>query len=78
MAGKLGRELADRGVSGVARGIDSCAHSRALSSCVGRTIGVLGCGIDIVYPKENKKLFAETTTRGAIISELGMGTFPGA
>ncbi len=81
MAVKLGRELADRGVvivSGLARGIDSCAHSGALTSATGRTIGVLGCGIDIVYPKENKKLFAEMRTRGAIISEFAMGTFPGA
>jgi DNA processing protein len=81
MAVKLGRDLADRGVvivSGLARGIDSCAHSGALTSANGATVGVLGCGIDIVYPKENKKLFAEMLKRGAIISEFAMGTFPGA
>ena len=81
MAVKLGRDLADRGVvivSGLARGIDSCAHSGALTSAIGATVGVLGCGIDIVYPKENKKLFAEMLKRGAIISEFAMGTFPGA
>ena len=61
MAEKLARDLADRGlviVSGLARGIDSCAHKGALSSLTGATIGVLGCGIDVIYPKENKKIFA--------------------
>jgi DNA processing protein len=81
MALKLGRDLADRGVvivSGLARGIDSSAHSGALMSAAGATIGVLGCGIDVVYPKENKKIFAEMAKRGAIITEFAMGTFPGA
>jgi DNA processing protein len=80
MAEKLARDLADRGlviVSGLARGIDSCAHKGALSSSSGATIGVLGCGIDVIYPKENKKIFAEMEKRGAIISEFAMGTFPG-
>jgi DNA processing protein len=80
MAEKLARDLADRGliiVSGLARGIDSCAHKGALSSATGATIGVLGCGIDVIYPKENKKIFAEMEKRGAIISEFAMGTFPG-
>ena len=80
MAEKLARDLADRGlviVSGLARGIDSCAHKGALSSLTGATIGVLGCGIDVIYPKENKKIFAEMEKRGAIISEFAMGTFPG-
>jgi DNA processing protein len=80
MAEKLARDLADRGlviVSGLACGIDSCAHKGALSSLTGATIGVLGCGIDVIYPKENKKIFTEMETRGAIISEFAMGTFPG-
>ena len=80
MAEKLARDLADRGlviVSGLARGIDSSAHKGALSSASGATIGVLGCGIDVIYPKENKKIFAEMEKRGAIISEFAMGTFPG-
>src|ERR1700733_4072593 len=80
MAEKLARDLADRGlviVSGLARGIDSCAHKGALSSLTGATIGVLGCGIDVIYPKENKKIFAEIEKRGAIISEFAMGMFPG-
>jgi DNA processing protein len=79
MAERLGRDLADRGLviaSGLARGIDSSAHKGALSSPTGATIGVLGCGIDVVYPKENKKIFAEIEKRGAIISEFPMGTFP--
>src|SRR6202030_2961131 len=79
MAERLGRDLADRGIvvtSGMARGIDSCAHKGALSPTSGATIGVLGCGIDVVYPKENKKLFADMEQRGAIITEFPMGTFP--
>ena len=78
MAERLGRDLADRGLvvaSGLARGIDSSAHKGALSSARGATIGILGCGIDVVYPKENKKIFAEMEQRGAIISEFPMGTF---
>jgi DNA processing protein len=80
MAEKLARELADRGlviVSGLARGIDSCAHKGALSSLTGATIGVLGCGIDVIYPKENKKIFAEMEQRGAVISKFAMAAFPG-
>ena len=80
MAEKLARDLADRGlviVSGLTRGIDSCAHKGALSLLTGAIIGVLGCGIDVIYPKENKKIFVETEKRGAIISEFAMGTFLG-
>ena len=79
MAERLGRDLADRGIvvaSGLARGIDACAHKGALASATGATIGVLGCGIDVVYPKENKKIFEEIEQRGAIISEFPLGTFP--
>lgn len=80
MAERLGRDLADHGlvvVSGLARGIDSSAHKGALSSSRGSTVGVLGCGIDVIYPKENRKIFAEMEERGAIISEFPMGAFPG-
>jgi len=79
MADRLARDLAERGlviVSGLARGIDSSAHKGALASTRGATIGVLGSGIDVVYPKENKKIFAQMEERGAIISEFPMGTFP--
>jgi DNA processing protein len=81
MAERLARDLAERGlviVSGLARGLDSSAHKGAFSSAAtGATIGVLGCGINVIYPKENKKSFAEMESRGAIISEFPMGTFPG-
>ena len=79
MAQRLAKDLADRGlviVSGAARGIDASAHRGALSSATGATIGVLGCGIDVVYPKENKKIFEEIEQRGVLISEFPMGTFP--
>ena len=79
MAQRLAKDLADRGlviVSGAARGIDASAHRGALSSVGAATIGVLGCGIDVVYPKENKKIFEEIEQRGALISEFPMGTFP--
>ncbi len=79
MAERLARDLADRNLvigSGLARGIDSSAHKGALAAAQGGTIGVLGCGIDVVYPKENKKIFEEVARRGAIISEFPLGTFP--
>jgi len=79
MAERLSKDLADRGLvvsSGLARGIDASAHKGALNSPAGATIGVLGCGIDVVYPKENKKIFEQIEQRGAIISEFPMGTFP--
>ena len=79
MTERLARDLAERGlviVSGLARGIDSSAHRGALAATHGATIGVLGCGIDVVYPKENKKIFAEIEERGALITEFPMGTFP--
>lgn len=79
MAERLARELAARGiviVSGLARGIDASAHRGALSCEPGKTIGVLGCGIDVVYPKENKKIFEEMEQRGAVVSEFPLGTFP--
>ena len=78
IAERLARDLADRGlvvVSGMARGVDCCAHKGALAS-KGTTIGVLGCGLDVVYPKENKRLFEEISGRGALISEFPMGAFP--
>ncbi|MBI3406070.1 MAG: DNA-protecting protein DprA [Acidobacteria bacterium] len=79
MAERLARDLAERGlliVSGLARGVDSCAHSGALEAKAGATVGILGCGIDIIYPKENKKLFARMEERGCIVSEFPLGTSP--
>jgi DNA processing protein len=72
--------LHDRGLviaSGLARGVDSCAYPGGLSSLSGATVGVLGCEIDVIDPKENKKILAEIEKRRAILSEFAMGTFPG-
>jgi predicted Rossmann fold nucleotide-binding protein DprA/Smf involved in DNA uptake len=77
MAERLAGIWPDRGlviVSGLARGMDSSAHKAALSSAAGATIDVLGCETDVIYPKENKKIFAEMESRGAIISVFTMGT----
>jgi len=75
----LARDLAARRllvVSGMARGIDSCAHKGALAARM-PTLAVWGTGIDIVYPKENKKLAEEILAAGgAVVSEVPMGTFP--
>ncbi len=79
MAEMLARDLAVRRlliVSGMARGIDSCAHRGALAARM-PTVAVWGTGIDVIYPKENKKLAEEILdTGGAIVSEVPMGTFP--
>ena len=75
---ELSTELALRGfiiVSGMARGIDSVAHRAALEAG-GKTIAVLGCGVDVVYPKENAELAEQIQEQGAIISEFGMETSP--
>jgi DNA processing protein len=74
----IARGLAARGitvVSGMARGIDSAAHLGALRQ-KGRTIAVLGSGIDVIYPSENRPLFAEIVENGAVISEFPFGTEP--
>jgi len=75
---KLSQELARYGmtiVSGMARGIDSLAHWGAISGG-GRTIAVLGCGVDVIYPSENRNLFAKIIDHGAILSEFPIGSRP--
>jgi DNA processing protein len=78
MAQRLGRDLAARGlliVSGMARGIDAIGHQGAMDA-QWRAIGVLGTGIDVCYPKENKKLYEKVLERGAILSEFPLRTHP--
>jgi DNA processing protein len=77
---KFSRELALKGftvVSGLARGIDAAAHRGALAG-KGRTIAVLGCGLDIVYPSENEALANDVAAQGAVVSEFPFGTPPNA
>ena len=62
-------------VAGMARGIDTAAHRGALESC-GMTIGVLGSGLDRVYPPENAALYAETVKRGLLVSQFPFGSAP--
>src|SRR5208282_5554162 len=79
MAQRLGLELAAKGftvVSGLARGIDGEAHQGALDAH-GKTIAVMGCGVDVIYPAEHRKLAEEILANGgALISELPIGTQP--
>ncbi len=80
MAEVISRDLARRGMvimSGMARGIDTASHRGALSAGGGRTVAVWGTGIDVIYPKENKKLAEQIVAEGgAILSEFPLGTFP--
>ncbi len=74
----LGRSLAALSVtvvSGLALGIDAQSHAGALAG-KGNTIGVLGCGLDVIYPQQNKALYAEIAACGALISEYPLGTRP--
>lgn len=76
IAAMLSEELAQSGmtvVSGMAKGIDSVVHETALRSG-GKTMAVLGAGIDVIYPPENRSLYEEIAARGLIISEYPPGT----
>lgn len=78
MAEVISRDLASAGiviVSGMARGCDSAAHRGALSA-PGKTIAVLGSGIDVIYPGENARLYEEISRKGLLLSEFPMGTPP--
>jgi DNA processing protein len=75
---KISKGLAEMGitvVSGMARGIDSIAHKSAIN-CGGRTIAVLGCGLNVVYPPENFNLMDEIANNGAVISEFPISAKP--
>ena len=78
VAERLAADLAARGVtvvSGLARGIDSAAHRGALRAG-GRTIAVLGSGVDVIYPPENRRLAGDIEASGALVSQFEPGTPP--
>jgi DNA processing protein len=75
-AERLSADLARTGltiVSGMARGIDTCAHQAALRE-EGDTVAVLGCGVDILYPSSNRKLYDDIARKGLLVSEFPMAT----
>ena len=77
-AGKLGGQLAAGGaviVTGLAYGIDSLAARAALRNG-GRVLGVLGCGLDVVYPRGSEELYEDVAAAGALITEYAPGTLP--
>jgi len=78
VAHDLCKRLAQHGItiiSGMAQGIDSAAHLGALAGG-GRTIAILGCGVDVVYPRENRDLAQKIIANGALVSEFPIGTQP--
>jgi len=78
MTEELSHDLAEAGmtvVSGLARGVDAAAHRGALAA-QGRTIAVLGCGIDQTYPPEHERLRRQIEERGAVLSEVPLGAPP--
>jgi DNA processing protein len=80
MTAVIAEGLAARGVtvvSGMARGVDAAAHDAALRAG-GRTVAVLGSGIDVIYPSEHHRLHMRIAKHGAVVSEYAMGTPPDA
>ena len=78
MADKIAQTLSSAGItviSGLARGVDTAAHRGALKE-KGKTVGVLGCGIDICYPAENRSLFKKIFQDGCILTEYALGELP--
>jgi len=78
VARRLGADLARRNVtvvSGMARGVDSAAHRGALEGG-GITIAVFGCGVDVIYPPEHRRLAERIVEHGALVSEFRPGTLP--
>jgi DNA processing protein len=78
VAKHLSGELAEAGVtivSGITRGVEGLAHRTALEAG-GRTLAVLGCGVDVAYPPEHASLIAQIVEQGAVISEYPLGTKP--
>ena len=82
VSGYFAQEFAQKGInviSGLARGIDTCAHLAVVNELknFGKTIAVLGCGLDVIYPSENIELYKEIIkSGGAIITEYPLGTQP--
>lgn len=77
-ARELGRALGERGVcvvSGLALGVDAAAHEGSVEAA-GPTVGVLGCGVDVVYPRVNGPLFDRVKRHGAVVSEYYLGEAP--
>jgi len=75
---RLSKDLASNGliiVSGLAKGVDTLAHQSALA-VGGKTVAVLGSGVDIVYPVQNRKLYQDILNKGVVLSELPPGTAP--
>ena len=78
-AGRFGAVLASHGVqiiSGLARGVDAWAHEGALGAAGSRVFGVLGCGIDVIYPRQNGPLYRRVEENGGLISEYPPGYAP--
>jgi DNA processing protein len=78
-AAALAADLSERGltiVSGFARGIDAAAHRAAARASDGRTVAILGCGLDIDYPRGRDRLREEISAAGALVSEFPFGTAP--